>query len=203
MAEGSVPADNFEYKDQTIQDLDKLLSMARGARSRFEPTWHLNYAYYIGEQWLFWNLVRLDRPRLDPHRLTLTDNRIIGIVRTELAKMTKQKPAWQVVPTTAQDEDLQASLMGEKVLDYLWRHLAMRNKLVDVLLWSRITGTGLWKVVWDSAQGKKVNVLADAEGQPVMHAETGAPMKPEMVKDEEGKLPEGLFEKTIATGDVH
>ena len=177
--------------------------MARGARSRFEPTWHLNYAYYFGEQWLFWNRGRLDRPRLDPHRVTLTDNRILGIVRTELAKMTKQKPAFQVVPTTSADEDLQAALMGEKILDYLWRHLHMRDRLVDVLLWSRITGAGFWKVVWDSEQGQKVQVLADQEGQPVMHAETGAPMKPEQVTDEEGKLPEGLQAKTIATGDVH
>ena len=95
----------------------------------------------MGEQWLFWNRGRLDRPRLDPWRVTLTDNRIIGIVRTELAKMTKQKPAWQVVPVTADDSDLQASLTGEKVLDYLWRHLHMRTKLIDTLLWSRVDAT--------------------------------------------------------------
>lgn len=51
ISETSVPASNqLDYKDATVQDLDKLLSMARGARSRFEPTWHLNYAYYFGEQ---------------------------------------------------------------------------------------------------------------------------------------------------------
>jgi hypothetical protein len=204
MAETSVPASNqLDYRDITVQDLDKLLSMARGARSRFEPTWHLNYAYYFGEQWLFWNRGRLDRPRLDPHRVTLTDNRIIGIVRTELAKMTKQKPAWQVIPTTPLQEDVQASEMGEKVLEYLWRHLHMRDRLVDVLLWSRITGAGFWKVVWDNAQGKKVSVIADEEGKPVMHSETGAPMRPEELQDEQGNLPGGLQPKTIATGDVH
>jgi hypothetical protein len=114
--------------------------------------------------------------------------------------MTKQKPAWQVVPVTAEDSDLQASLMGEKILDYLWRHLYMRNKLVDVLLWSRISSAGFWKVVWDSAAGKKVGIVADQEGSPVMHAETGAPMKPEHFG---GEVPEGLQTKTIATGDVH
>ncbi len=203
MAETSVPASNLDYKDITVQDLDKLVAMSRGARSRFEPTWHLNYAYYFGEQWLFWNRGRLDRPRLDPHRVTLTDNRMIGIIRTELAKMTKQKPAWQVIPTSPQDEDTQAALMGEKMLDYLWRHLSMRNHLTDVLLWSRITGAGLWKVCWDSAKGQKVQVVADQEGKPVMHAETGAPMRPHELQDEQGKLPEALQAKTIATGDVH
>ncbi len=54
MATIPIPGSNqLDYKDMTVQDLDRLLSMARGARSRFEPTWHLNYAYYFGEQWLF------------------------------------------------------------------------------------------------------------------------------------------------------
>src|SRR5260221_172898 len=103
------------YQDSTTQDLDKLLSMSKSTRARLEPAWLLNLSYYQGNQWIFWNRGRLDRPRLDPQRVTLTDNRIIGIVRTELAKMTKAKPAWQVIPTTPQDEDLQAALMGEKV----------------------------------------------------------------------------------------
>jgi hypothetical protein len=187
------------YKDDSTQDLDKLLTMSKGTRTRLEPTWQLNLSFYRGAQWVFYNRGRLDRPQLDPHRVTLTDNRIVGIVRTELAKMTKAKPAWQVIPTTPQDEDLQAALMGEKVLDYLWRHLSMRNRLVDSLLWSRICGGGFWKIVWDSAKGQKVQIAADQDGQPVMHAETGAPMKPEHF---EGEMPEGLQSKTIATGDV-
>lgn len=40
-------------KDETVADLNKLLSQAKGPHSRFEPTWHLNLAYYFGEQWLF------------------------------------------------------------------------------------------------------------------------------------------------------
>ncbi|HXJ92618.1 MAG TPA: hypothetical protein VMT20_07015 [Terriglobia bacterium] len=117
--------------------------------------------------------------------------------------MTKSKPSFQVVPTTPEDSDVQASIMAEKILDYLWRKEHLRNKLVDALLWSRITGSGFWKIVWDNSKGKKVQVLADNEGKPVLHAETGAPMKPEAVQDEEGKLPEGLQSKVIATGDVH
>ena len=78
---------------------------------------HLNVGYYMGDQWLFWNRGRLDRPQLEPWRITLTDNRIIGIVNTELAKMTKQKPVWQVVPVTAEDSDLEASRLGEQILE--------------------------------------------------------------------------------------
>jgi hypothetical protein len=186
-------------KTMSVQELEKLLAQAKGIHTRFQPTWYLNVAYYMGEQWMFWNHSRLDRPRLEPWRITLTDNRIIGIVRTELAKMTKQKPAWQVVPTTADDADLQASLTGEKVLNFLWRHLSMRNKLIDVLLWSKICAAGFWKVYWDSAKGEKVMVVCDPEGQVAEHPETGAPMTP---KDYPEGLPEGHTEKRLATGDV-
>ncbi len=164
---------------------------------------YLGQMFYLGDQWLFWNRGRLDRPRLDPWRVTLTDNRINGIVRTELAKMTKQKPSFQIIPTTGEDEDLQAALTGEKVLEFLWRHLYLRNKLTDALLWSRICSAGFWKITWDAAKGSKVQILADQEGKPVMHSETGAPVKPEQVQDEQGGLPEGFMPKTIATGDVH
>jgi hypothetical protein len=114
--------------------------------------------------------------------------------------MTKQNPTWQVIPTSAQESDRQSAMTGEKILEYLWHHLIMRNKLMDVLRWSRVCGGGFWKIYWDSAKGQKVQIVADPEGNPVMHGETGAPMKP---SDFEGELPEGLQSKTIATGDVH
>ncbi len=183
----------------TVQDLEKLLAQAKGLHSRFEWIWYLNIAYYQGEQWVFHNHGRLDRPILEPWRITLTDNRIIGIVRTELAKMTKAKPTWEVVPSTAQDTDLQASRTGEKILGFLWRHLKMRNRLMDALLWSRTASAGFWKVYWDSALGEKVTVVCDPEGKVAQHPETGAPLVPTDCQD---GLPEGHTTKVLATGDV-
>lgn len=159
--------------------------------------------FYLGDQWVFWNRGRLDRPRLDPWRVTLTDNRVGPVALKQLARLTKQRPAFQVVPTTDEDEDLQAALTGEKVLDFLWRHCKLRKSLHAALLWAQITGAGFWKITWDNAKGQKVQVLADETGKPVMHSETGAPMRPSDVADEQGQLPDGFMPKTIATGDVH
>lgn len=186
-------------RDDSVEALDKLLGQAKMARTRLEPVWLLNLSYYLGEQWVFYNRGRIDRPKLDPWRITLTDNRIIGVVRTELAKMTKQKPVWQVIPTTADDADLEAGRTGEKILDYLWRHLTMRNRLTDALLWSRITGAGFWKVTWDSAKGASVDVVIDGTGQPVEHAQYGGPIRAQDM----GTLPDGLTSKRMAVGDVN
>lgn len=186
-------------EDKNCQELEKLLQQSKGSRFRLLADWYLNCAFFEGNQWLWWNRGRLDPVQLADWRVKYVDNRIIGIVNTELAKMTKQKPAWQVIPVTGEDSDLEASETGEKVLDYLWRYLHMRNKLMDALRWSRVTGAGFWKIAWDSEAGQKVQIVADPEGQPVMHGETGAPMRPH---EFEGQLPEGLQQKSIATGDV-
>ena len=43
----------------------------RGIRSRFEPSWYLNGAFFEGNQWLRWTRQgRLDRPRLADWRRT-------------------------------------------------------------------------------------------------------------------------------------
>lgn len=152
----------------------------------------------MGDQWVFYNRGRLDRPRLDPWRITLVDNRILGVVRTELAKMTKQKPTFQVIPTTADDADIQASLTGEKILDYLWRHLSLRTKLTEALLWSRVCSAGFWKVWWDSGKGQKVAIVVDGNGMPILHNQTGGPITAQSM----GTIPDGMGTKTVATGDV-
>lgn len=169
----------------------------RTAGSSRSGIYSLNLAYYLGEQWLYWNRGRLDRPRLDPSRVRIVDNRILPIVRKEVARMTKQRPVWDCVPTTGNDDDVQAAAITVKVLEYLWKNQSMRMKLQDVLLWSRITGAGFWKIIWDSTAGNQVGILV-AEGQPLLDAQ-GAPMKDTGVRP----LPPGVNAKQLATGDVH
>ena len=50
------------YKDNSVGDLDKLLSMAKGPRTRFESIWYLNQCYYVGEQWVYLLEPWQDRP---------------------------------------------------------------------------------------------------------------------------------------------
>lgn len=199
MAELQATPKGAPPKKLTVQELEKKLSQAKGIHSRFEIAWYQNIAFYMGEQWVFWNHGRLDRPPFEPWRITLTDNRILGFVRTEIAKMTKAKPTWEVVPETGQDDDLQACRTGEKILGFLWRHLHMRNKLMDALLWSRTASAGFWKIYWDNALGEKVTVVCDPEGNIAQNENTGAPMVP---ADCPEGLPEGHTEKMIGTGDV-
>jgi hypothetical protein len=184
--------------DYTVQDLDKLYAQAKGLRTRFESSWFLNLSYYMGEQWVFWNRGRVDRPRLDPWRLTLVDNRITGVVRTHIAKMTAQKPSFQVIPVTSDDSDQQSARTGEKILDWEWIELSLRKRLEAALGWAAICSAGFWKIWWDSAKGRKVSIVTDPNGTPIQHAVNGGPVKVEDM----GGVPQGMGSRTLATGEV-
>lgn len=159
-------------------------------------------AFYVGKQWVFWNRNRLDQPQVPKYRNLITDNRILPVVQTRIAKKTKQKPVWTVTPNSPEDQDIDAAQLGEQILEgHLWKSLHMQEKLLEVLLWSDITGAGFWKIYWDSQAGSKVEVVVK-DGQPVTDA-NGRMVKansPEL--QALGGLPQGLEIQAIAQGDV-
>src|SRR5262245_50854014 len=108
---------NSTGQDSTTGELDELHRKSKKARSRFEPQWYLNLAYYNGDQWVKWDGGRLYEPALEPWRVKPVDNRIQPCVRTEIAKMTKTRPDFAVTPSSSDEEDIRASAMGERVLD--------------------------------------------------------------------------------------
>jgi hypothetical protein len=123
----------------------------------------------------------------------------MGIVRTEIAKMSKQRPTFTVIPTTAEQEDVKSAETGEKILEFLWKHLDLSTRLEAALLWSRVCSSGFWKIVWDSGAGKKFGIVVDEDESPVIDQTTQQPHRPEDFEE----MPPGLKAKTIATGDIH
>jgi hypothetical protein len=185
------------YLESTdAQGLDKLYEQAKSARNRFEPSWYLNLAYYQGDQWLFYHRGRLLEPALEPWRVTFTDNRILGAIRTEVAKMTKERPTFVATPRTSSEEDINAAQLAERVLDGLWLRLDVQRKRRAALLWSRICGAGFLKVYWDDTKGKRTEVVVDESGQPLMD-ENGRPMRAAGGMDTPGAQAQ-----TVAEGDV-
>lgn len=187
----------MSYKDSTLADLDELYRKAKGVRSRFEPTWYLNLAYYQGEQWVFWNRGRIDRPQLAPHRVTFTDNRINGVVRTEVAKLTKQRPIFVCTPRSADTNNVQSANMAETILRYLWDEHSCTARQRSALNWSRICGAGFWKIYWDSSKGESFTAVIGPDGQPINDG-NGRPLN----ADQLGELPEGIQTKTVHQGDI-
>jgi hypothetical protein len=184
-----------------VKQLEEMLKKARSARSRFEAAWFLNLAYYQGEQWIAWDGTRLYKPQLRKDRMAIVDNRIQPAIRTEVAKMTKQRPTFSAVPKTGDQEDLEAARLAEQLLEYQWKHLQMQDKVVRSLLWSRVCSAGFLKVTWDSTVGEGFDALVGPDGKPVP-GPNGAPLTgvdPQLISQQLG-VP--IQSKNIKQGDI-
>lgn len=200
--------DSSGQKPQEVQDLDALLEKSRRVRRRYEGRWYLQLAYYQGRQWIGWDGARLYDVMLEPWQVKLVDNRIQPIVRTEIAKMTKSRPAFVATPRTAEEEDVRAALVAERVLEFEWTELDLQRKQRQALLWSRICGAGFLKVCWDSQRGDMLEVFVGPEGD-VLKDSNGRPMSTNRqdVRQIIGGMPDevraGIKTKRIHMGDVH
>src|SRR5258707_11610706 len=101
--------------DPIIKDLDELRMKARAANRPLEPGWFMDLAFFQGAQWLVWAGDRLREPQAREDQIRVTENRVAGVVRTELAKMTKNRPMFTVTPNTGDEEDTNAAELAERV----------------------------------------------------------------------------------------
>lgn len=179
--------------------LDKIAEQSRSIRSRYEPQWYLNLAFYLGDQWVFWNRGRIDKPVVPKHRLMLTENRIMPVVLTRLARKTKQKPVWICVPNSPSDSDIDGAELASVTIEAKWRDYAMQDKLFTVLGWADICCAGFWKVTWDSTVGDKLTVAINPDTKQPMTDQMGRLMKADQIPAE---LRQRIPTKTVFQGEV-
>jgi len=174
--------DNNKYSDEQLQNLAKnskqkdfenrVIEWTKSAhqrcrtiRQQIERQWYINMAFYIGKQ----NVavipissassaatgVRLYIPPAPYYRARPVINRIRPIIRTELAKLTAQKPTATIVPATSEDRDIAAAAAGEQVWDATYREKNLKSVFRQTMLWTLTCGTGFMKSYWDPAKVDK------------------------------------------------
>ena len=125
------------------------------ARISLEREWLHNFTFYLGNQWVVWGKSgsaldgKLTTPGVAPWRTRLTVNRIKPIIRTELARVTGQKPNASVVPASSEDEDLFAAQAAEQIWESTYVEKKIFRTFSQSAFWMLITGVGFTKVYWD------------------------------------------------------
>lgn len=131
---------------------------ARCKRSRLavERQWYINLAFYFGKQNI--RLItstasstgfQLYEPKAPAWRVRVVVNKIRPIIRTELAKLTAQRPSFSVIPATTEDEDVVAARVGENIVSAAYRDKAIASVVRKVTWWGSICGTSYFKTYWD------------------------------------------------------
>lgn len=148
------------------------------ARSGIERQWYLNLAFYFGRQNVTWvstptkangSSFKLDTPKAPPWRVRQVVNKIRPVIRTELAKLTAQKPRAFVIPASNDDSDIFAAQAGEQVYDSFYRRKNIQGVLRSALFWTTICGNGFAKTWWDD---EALDKDSDQLGDIVCQAET-------------------------------
>lgn len=153
-------------RDETVTDLDALVTASQSVKRPFEWQAFLNIAFLAGHQWVAWDGNMLYEPQVEEWREKVVDNRIQPFVRTEIAKMTKTRPQWTGIPDSQSDEDIAGARYAELALDDVWRRHDLVRKLRAALMWSRTTPAGFWKVWWDKTIGEPRDVLVYSQSHP-------------------------------------
>ena len=178
----------------TLQNLHR---QAKGVRDRFIPDWYLNLAFYLGQQWLYWNRGRLDKPRLAAWRRTPVDNRIMPVVTARAARKVKNRPAFVCTPFTADEADIDCRQDRREGARRRLGQPRPPSKALSGDALREICGAGFWKIYWDSTKGESADFLFDtATGQPVRQA-NGQPVSADAFA---GGPPEGLEPRQLARG---
>jgi hypothetical protein len=146
--------------------------------------WTRAILFLLGKQWLEWNK---EQRRWTPEqnvprwRQRPVTNLVFAVYRSAIAKLTKQKPTFDVVPPrTGDSEDREAAKLGESLLQQLWRALTLPRLLAKALGWLLCAGNVSLLVSWDPNAGALV-----PRSVPVDHPETGEPV--DCACDEDGE----------------
>jgi hypothetical protein len=122
-------------------------------RTKIERQWYTNLAFYYGKQNVqpidIAGSTRLVTPNAPYWRARPITNKVRPIIRTELAKVTAQKPSASVVPASSEDADLFAAQAGEQIWDSIYRSKRVRSVLRRAAFWTLICGNGFIKDYWD------------------------------------------------------
>lgn len=122
---------------------------ARNDSASIRNQWYINLAFYKGDQYV--QMIRGTLIKTPPisGRVRLVINRIRGTVRTEISRMTSQKPSATVLPASADDDDILAAEAGEATWEFLSESKKIQGRLIDAAFWVANCGIGYIKIEWD------------------------------------------------------
>jgi len=123
----------------------------------FMKTWTKALNFLIGEHWRSrWDGMSLTwaaDTKVPPWRQQPVTNLTYAVYRTAQAKLTKQKPTLEVVPSSGDSQEKEQAELEAELLTHLWRYLKMPNKVRIFIGWLLITSTSFWRVGWDPEAG--------------------------------------------------
>lgn len=189
-------------KDKQMHEWAKALQREGMQRKRhWEGVWWENIATFMGDFWVEWDIHkrRLAEPVRKPdHRVRIPINLAQPAVRTELAKLVKNRPILDVMARSSDQSDLNSAKVGDKIMNnYCERQFNLARVRRRMLHWVLMCGLGGILVDWDETALGTIDVLCDQGGNPIFD-----PRAIEQYKNEMEQKKEPLNYKKIPQGEL-
>lgn len=146
------------YIEDIVSDVKRDYENRRSERRNIESNWQLCANFVMGNQFSYINALGEveDSGRDYFWQEREVFNHIASIVETRLAKLGRVRPKMSVRPATSEDDDVRTAKVATKIMDGAWQRLDVSDILSRGTMWSEITGSVFYKVVWDNDSGKVV-----------------------------------------------
>lgn len=146
-----------ERQKRIISWVNEQFTRSKESRWKTERQWYLNMAFYFGQQNVQFKgtgssldrSMQLTVPPAPYYKARPVINKIRPLLRTEMSKLTAQKPNAFIVPASSDDRDMYAANAGEQIWDSIYRDKKYHAKLRRSVFWASVTGNGFIKSYWD------------------------------------------------------
>ncbi|MBQ3047474.1 MAG: hypothetical protein IJD48_00465 [Clostridia bacterium] len=146
------------YKEDLIEEVKQDFLKRQKERKSFENIWRLNSNFYMGNQYSSINslgdIEEYDKKFFWQEREVF--NHIAPIIEARLSKLSTVRPKMNVLPVSAEENDLKVAKLSSDILKGAYQKLELNKLIINATEWSEITGTSFYKIVWNSNLGKAV-----------------------------------------------
>ena len=144
-----------EERDLDWAFLKKKYDLAITLRRPFERRWLIVLSFLAGRQYVFYNETAemLQQVLLRKGKTRIVDNKLLPRYRKQVSRLIKNNPNVVVVPSSNDQEDIEAARKGTKFLKHFWRNAKMKKKVRELGGWIYATGNGYLSDAWDPMLG--------------------------------------------------
>ena len=140
--------------DSVLEDFSK----RQEERKPYELSWELNMNFVLGNQYSSINLAgEIEESQKNYYwEEREVYNHIAPIIESRLAKLEKVRPTVSVRPAGNEQSDLYCAKLSKSILNYITDKTNLTDIITNATLWSEVTGTAFYKVVWDDNLGDSI-----------------------------------------------
>ena len=147
-----------KLNEQLVREVQEDFKKRKEARRPLENQWRLNMNFVMGNQYT--DISPLGNVEDYPKQYFWQErevfNHIAPILETRLAKLGRVKSGVSVRPNTSDEKDVNSAKFSTKLLRSICNENNLTDLVTDANMWSEVTGSCFYKVMWDKNAGELV-----------------------------------------------